>query len=151
MKRFLVAVKILLCATLCSTFVSAQSSGWDGVRQLSSGSQAKIVLRNGRSYNGHIRSVDDNGILLESGQSVTKQDIKRVLTKTRGHRGKHALIGGAIGAATGLGVGAALDANCSSFCLHEGVAILTPAFALIGLGVGALLPAHGWQEVYRSH
>ncbi len=145
------ALRFLLCATLCSTLVSAQSGDWDGVKQLSPGRQVKIALRNGTSYKGQLRSADDNSIVLESGKAVAKQDVKRVLTKTRGHRGKHALIGGGIGAAAGLGVGAGIDANCSSFCFHNlGKAVLTPAFAIIGLGVGALLPAGGWQEIYRS-
>jgi len=27
---------------------------------------------------------------------------------------------------------------------------LTPAFALLGAGIGALLPAGGWREIYRA-
>jgi hypothetical protein len=156
MKRVLVALRILLCATVCTSLLSAQSSDWEGVKRLSSGRQVKIVLGNGTSYKGHVRSVDENSLALESGRIAVKQEIKRVLIKTGGHRGKHALIGGAIGAAAGLGVGAGIDSGCnrSSFTIctgNLGKAVLTPAFGLIGLGIGALLPAGGWQEIYRCN
>jgi hypothetical protein len=36
------------------------------------------------------------------------------------------------------------------FTDNKGKAILTPGFALLGAGIGALLPAGGWREVYRS-
>ena len=69
---------------------------------------------------------------------------------------RHALIGLGIGAAGGLGLGAGIDAGCNPHaflgCLagpNFGKEVLTPVGAVIGFGIGAVLPAGGWREVYR--
>src|SRR6266478_8396819 len=87
-------------------------------------------------------------------RSIARETVRRVSLETNSHRGKHALIGAAIGAGGGLGAGIAIDNDCSPNAIvctgNQGKAILTPAFALLGAGIGALLPAGGWREIYRA-
>jgi len=90
----------------------------------------------------------------EGEQTLARDQVKRVSIRSKGHRGRNALIGAGIGAGAGLGIGASIDNNCSKTSIvctgNKGKAILTPAFGLLGAGIGALIPAGGWREVYRS-
>jgi hypothetical protein len=147
-------VFMLLGIVLASQFSLAQRGDWENVKQLPQGQDVKVRLLNGKSYRGPIQSVTDDRIILGSGQSVQKPDVQKVLSKGRSHRGRHALIGAGIGAAAGLGFGAAVDNDCtktSFFCTgNSGKAIATPLFAVVGLAIGAALPSSRWHEVYRG-
>ena len=147
-------VLMLLSVALASQTAFAEQSDWENVRQLTPGQEIKLRLFSGKSYRGSLQAVTDNGVILSSGQTVPKSDVRRLLSKNRSHRGKHALIGAGIGAAAGLSLGAAADSDCtktSYFCTgNAGKAIGTPLFAIIGLAIGAALPSNSWHEVYRS-
>jgi hypothetical protein len=137
-----------------SSFSIAQDVGWETVRQIPQGERVKIVLNSGKSHKGVLRSVSDNAIALGNTESYPKQDIRRVLVKKSGHRGRNALIGLGIGAGAGLASGAAIDNDCSKTSIictgNAGKAILTPVFGVLGLGIGAIVPTGGWKETYRS-
>lgn len=103
-------------------------------------------------------SVTDDAIVIHTNgaeQTFSRSSVQKAFSQRPGHRGRHALIGAAIGAGAGLGTGAAIDHDCSRQSIvctgNKGKAILTPVFGLIGAGIGAALPAGGWQEIYRSH
>jgi hypothetical protein len=135
----------------------AQNPAWNSLKQLTPGQQIRVALSDKKSYRGEFQAVTDDAIVLRANgtdQTLPRQSIQRVSSRRPSHRGRHALIGAAIGAGAGLGTGAAIDNDCNAQSIvctgNKGKAILTPVFGLLGAGIGALLPSGGWQEVYGS-
>ena len=135
----------------------AQSGDWATVQALAPGESIKVALQDGGSIRGKFQSASDTGLIIAAGagqKTLSRDNIRSVSVKHNGHRGRHALIGAAIGAGAGLGMGVAVDNDCtktSFVCTgNRGKAILTPVFALIGAGIGAVLPAGGWRKVYAK-
>jgi hypothetical protein len=134
----------------------AQSGDWATVQALAPGEQLKVALQNGGTVRGKFQSASDTDLMIAgaAGQKpLTRENVRSVSIK-HSHRGRHALIGAAIGAGAGLGLGVAVDNDCTKTSIvctgNRGKAILTPAFALIGAGIGAALPSGGWQHVYTQ-
>jgi hypothetical protein len=137
---------------------NAQTGDWATVQALAPGESIKVALQNGSTTHGKFQSASNTGLMIGSGarqETLLRENIRSVSVKHNGHRGRHALIGAAIGAGAGLGIGIAVDNDCTKTSIvctgNRGKAILTPAFALIGAAFGAALPAGGWREVYPSH
>lgn len=97
-------------------------------------------------------------------QSVARTSVVSVSLRGRGHRLRHMFIGLGVGAAGGLAAGAGFDAAFPCRykdlgCVPEpnvgqypsGKEIVTPIGGVLGLAVGALIPAGGWKEIYRLH
>jgi hypothetical protein len=148
---------LIIGMMLAPSLRAADNSDWANLKQLAPGQRVSLALFDGKSIHGDFLSVSETDITVRSAggeQNFPRQSVRRVSLQRNGHRGKHALIGAAIGAGAGLGAGAAIDAQCSPndiFCTgNKGKAILTPVFALVGAGIGALLPSHGWREIYRA-
>lgn len=146
-------VSLLVSSSLCA----AQNPDWNNLKQLSPSQQVRVVVNGGKSFKGELQSVTDDAIIIRANgadQTLSRSSVRKVSSRRPGHRLRHALIGAAVGAGVGLGAGAAIDNNCTRqdiVCTGNwGKGILTPAFGLIGAGIGALLPSGGWQEVYRS-
>lgn len=134
---------------LLSQNMPAQSNDWAIVKQLVPGQDVKVQLIKGKSYRGPVQSVADDSIQVGKDHVIQKQDVRRVLLPKPNHRVRHTLIGLAVGAGTGLAVGAAADAgDKSGWFPNLGKEILPPFFGVIGMGVGMLLPTGGWREVY---
>ena len=158
MRTFRLRVASLLFGLLVSCSLhAADNPGWNNLKQLSPGQQVRVVVNGNKTIKGQFQSsTDDALIILTKGgeQTVPRNSVQQVSSRRAGHRGRHALIGAAIGAGAGLGTGAAIDNDCSRNSIvctgNKGKAILTPVFGLLGAGIGALLPAGGWQEIYRS-
>ncbi len=147
-------VGLLVSSSLCG----AQNPEWNNLTQLTPGPQVRVVVNNNKSFKGQFQSTTDDAIIIRSkgtDQTLSRSSVQLVSSRRAGHRGRHAVIGAAIGAGAGLGIGAAIDNDCSPNSIvctgNKGKAILTPVFGLLGAGIGALLPAGGWQEVYRSN
>ena len=145
---------LLVSFSLCS----AQNPAWDNLKQLSAGMHVRVVANGKKSFDGQFQSTTDDAIIIRSkgeDQTFSRASVEKVFSRRAGHRGRHILIGAAIGAGAGLGTGAAVDNDCSRNSIvctgNKGKAILTPVFGLLGAGIGALLPAGGWQEVYRAN
>ena len=105
-------VLTLLGVAIITHLSSAQSSGWESVKQLPQGQEVKVALNDGKSYRGTLQSASDESVVISSAsvnQTIAQQDVRRVLSRSRGHRGRHILIGTAVGAGAGLGVGAGID------------------------------------------
>jgi hypothetical protein len=148
----------LLALLVSSSLCGAENPAWNNLKQLSPGQQIRVVLDSKKSFKGQFQSVADDAIIIHANgadQTLSRSSVQKVSSHRPGHRGRHALIGAAIGAGAGLGTGAAIDNDCSQQSIvctgNKGKAILTPVFGLIGAGIGALLPASGWLEVYRSN
>ena len=151
----------LLCTLLTLTarplIGAVEKSDWSSLKQIAPGQTVKVTVRDGASSQGDFQSATEDVLLLRvagEDRSIARETVQRVAIKTNSHRGKHALIGAAIGAGGGLGAGIAIDNDCSATSIvctgNKGKAIATPLFALLGAGIGALLPAGGWREVYRA-
>ncbi|SPE27603.1 exported hypothetical protein [Candidatus Sulfotelmatomonas gaucii] len=142
---------------LFSQLSFAQTSDWAIVKALSPGQKVKVMTTDGNSHVGAVQSVADDAIRIGKDQSIQKQDVRRVQLRSPGHHGRNALIGLGVGAVVGVASGAATGCSPNdknSFCFvtkGEAIAILTPFFAGVGGGIGALLPSHGeWRDIYNS-
>jgi hypothetical protein len=162
----LITTWILALALVFTREVAAQSvaapvsrSDWVAVQSLAIGGRIRVTTTDHKTIQGAFQSATGEGLALSQpsgAEMLARSSIKSVSVKGPGHRMRHALIGLGIGAAGGLGAGAAIDAGCHPHaflgCLAGpdfGKEVLTPVGAVIGLGIGAVLPAGGWREVYR--
>jgi hypothetical protein len=101
------AILVLVFLLLVPAFALAQSASdsWDNLKQLASGQEVQVVLNDAKSYSGHFQSVSDDGIVLRRGkdsQTCERQNVLRVSTRGKSHRGRNALIGLAVGAGAGV-------------------------------------------------
>jgi hypothetical protein len=148
-------VLTLLGVAIITHLSAAQSGTWESVKQLPQGQEVKVVLNHGKSYRGTMQSASDEAVVVSSSggsQTFGQQDVRRVLSRSRGHRGRHILIGLGLGAGAGVGVGAGIDGEQGhgAWFPNAGKEIFTPVGAVLGAVIGAALPASGWHEVYRK-
>jgi hypothetical protein len=123
-----------------------QQADWGNLTKLTQGDEIKVVVDRGSSRQGTFQSVTDDEITVHfatGNQTLARQSVRQVMAKRGGNRGKHALIGMAVGAGAGLGLGAAAD----HFQSHQSLEAL-PMGAAVGAGIGALLPSGGWKTIY---
>lgn len=158
MRRFCLRVALPLVGLLVSCSLHAtENPAWNNLKQLSPSQQVRVVVNSNKTVKGQFQSSTDDAIIIRSkgaDQTLSRNSVQQVSSRRAGHRGRHAIIGAAIGAGAGLGTGAAIDNDCSRNSIvctgNKGKAILAPVFGLLGAAIGALLPAGGWQEIYRS-
>ena len=133
---------------------------WDMLKQLSAGQEIRVVQNDAKSRRGTFHSVTDEAIVvsLAAGeQSISRQNVLRVSTKSKGHRRRNALIGASMGAGTGLVTGLTRgNVKCIPYCygpvipkaeLIGGFSVLG---AITGAIIGAVVPTGGWHEIYRA-
>jgi hypothetical protein len=134
-------------------------ANWANLKQLASGQQIRVVLNDAKSYSGQFQSVKDEGLVVRTGggeQTFERQNILRVSSQGKSHRGRNALIGLAVGTGAGVAVGVASpelgQGKCAQgSCVNaESAALAGFAGAAIGVGLGAVLPSGGWYDVYRA-
>ena len=106
------AILVLVFLLLVPAFAMAQSAkdSWDSLKQLASGQQIRIVLNDAKSYSGRFQSVSNDGLIVRTGggeQTFERQNVLRISTRGKGHRGRDALIGLAVGVSAGVIVGVA--------------------------------------------
>jgi hypothetical protein len=138
-------------------------SSWHNLKSLTPGQEIRVVMNNVKSYQGEFESFSDDGITLRQAageQTLARKDVLRVSRKGQDHRTRNAVIGAVVGAGAGLWIGLTpyRGRNCTQGpefqCgyppnphLAEG---LTPAGALAGAVVGAVIPTGGWHDIYRA-
>jgi hypothetical protein len=142
-----------------SAVAPVSKNDWNAVQSLPIGARIRVTTTDRKIIQGAFQSAADEGLALgqsSGAEMLARSSIKSVSVKGPGHRMRHALIGLGIGAAGGLGLGAGVDASCNPHaflgCIggpNFGKEVLTPVGAVIGFGIGAVLPAGGWREVYR--
>jgi len=124
---------------------------WESLNQLTSGQRIRVVLSAKKSYEGEFQSMNDQSILIREAtgdETFSRASVLRVSSKVQSHRTRNTLIGAAVGAAAGLGIGAATD-KPGSFFPNGGKEILTPIGAIVGALVGFVIPSGGWHDIYR--
>ena len=158
MKR---VIETLLLLLMVPGFSLAQplQNNWDNLRQLAPGRQIQIVLNDAESYTGQFQSASDERLVVRTGgtdQTFERQNILRVSTRGKRHRGRNALIGLAVGASAGvivavaspeLGTGKCAQGSCVDAGTVSMVGFLGGS---LGVGLGAAIPTGGWHDVYRA-
>jgi hypothetical protein len=148
----------LLAATLAATAAAQQAkpiANWANLNQLVTGAEIRVTLATGETLRGFVQRVTPESLAINattSQETLFRQDIRRVALKRPGHRGRHTLLGLAIGAGAGLALGAGVDSQRrpGDWFPSFGKAVLSPLGALIGTVVGVALPTGGWRDVYRA-
>jgi hypothetical protein len=134
----------------------AQEESWGNLRGLRAGEKIQVVEQNLKSQDGTFVGVSDEAItfrMIQDEVSVQRADVLRVSSREGMGRGKHTLIGLAIGAGGGLAVGLGLGSLFTES--NEGLknGAFLPAFVGlgtgIGAGIGAALPASR-PIIYRT-
>lgn len=156
--RHAIAPWALMFSLSFVTFAQTNKSSWTKLSALQPGTQIQVVDTARKVHSGTFVSASDTAIELRgtsSVQSIQKSDVRQVkLVKAR-NRGRHALIGGAIGAGAGTGIGAAAKGSCGSGIVCDTspakwVGAGAAVGAVVGAVVGALMPAHGGTTVYKA-
>lgn len=147
----------LVFSLSCVTLAQTSQSGWAKLSALQPGAQIQVVDTSAKVHSGSFVSASDTAIDLRgtsSEQSIQKSDVRQVKLVKGSSRGRHALIGGAIGAGAGAGIGVAAKGACSGIGCSNSSGKWAGAGAAVGavLGavVGAVMPAHGGTTVYKA-
>jgi hypothetical protein len=157
MRKLLLMICVL--AIPCVSWGQGDQASWTNLSSLYAGQKIQIVEMNSKKHSGTFVSFSETAIVYQDtagGQTIPKQDVRRVKLMENKHHLRNALIGGAVGAGVGAGIGAATYQPCSapSFCLpsigragHAGIGL---AIGLpVGAVVGVLLPSH--HTVYSAN
>ena len=125
------------------------SDAWSEVRQLAAGQDIRVVLDEATRLGGFRTADEDSITLVVAGQDqrVARTGIRQILVARGTHRRRNVLLGLAIGGVTGSVVVALHCRGQSPGCNEIGPAYFYP-FAGAGAGIGALLPARAWQQIY---
>ncbi len=133
-----------------ASWAGDSADSWDNLKQLRVGQKIEVVDMNLKSLKGQFLSFSEEVISLQVGNDqagVERSGVLRV-NSGRSKRGRNALIGLAIGAGAGLGVGAVLDRQATGEFKDFGVILGPPIGAGVGAGVGAAFG--GYRTIYRS-
>ena len=137
----------------------SRQANWDNLKGLATGDDIRLVLNDTKSYKAKFQSVSDETIavrLVTGEETFPRESVLRVSTKGKSHRGRNALIGLAVGAGAGVVVGVASpelgQGKCAQgSCVNaESAALAGFVGAVVGTGLGAVLPTGGWHDVYRA-
>jgi len=133
---------------------------WNDLRSLPADATVRVQTGLRHSIEGRLAGVTDDGLVVRirrREQTLPRASVISVSLRGKGHRAQHTLIGFAIGAGIGLGIGEAYDAghqcNKDEYCILTapvGKVILGPAGALIGTAIGAAIPANSWRIIYKK-
>ena len=149
------AVRPLLILTLACSALAQDHHDWQSLTKLQTGDKIQLTLKTGSSTEV-FQSVTPEE--LRAGTlTAKKEDVVKV--EHFGHagwgRGKKAALGAVIGFGGGFAIGAAASGcNRQQFgiCISRGVggAVVGAAGAIVGAGIGALLPTPGKELIYSA-
>jgi hypothetical protein len=143
----------------CASWAQNDKTSWTNLSALQPGQKIQIVEMNSKKHSGIFVSFSEIAIMYQDnagGQTIPRQDVRRVKIMENKHRLRNTLIGGLVGAGIGAAIGAGVFHECtpnppsSQFpnCLDpgvtrgEGAAILAPIGFLAGAAVGVFFPSH---------
>ena len=157
---------ICILGIACSSLAQGDKASWTNLSALHPGQKIQVVEMNSKKHSGTFVSFTETAILYQDnaiGQTIPRQDIRRVKLMENKHRLRNVLIGGVVGAGVGAAIGAGVFHGCTpnppssqfpncigaSVSRGEGAAILAPVGFLAGAVVGAFFPSH--HTIYRSN
>jgi hypothetical protein len=153
------ALVCFLILITCSLRAQDKKGDWKALYGLRSGEKIELVETGMKKHVGTFSTVTEEAIQMREGASdigIPKENVARVAVLDRSHRGRNALILGAVGAGAGAGIGAAASRcstsnNSFNLCgLGRGIAV--GLGGLVGLaggaGIGAAIPSH--PTIYRA-
>jgi hypothetical protein len=145
---------VFLCA-LVTAADGQDRRDWQSLAQLQAGDRIRLSLKT-----GPVEGVFQNWTPLQvAAGTVTarREDVLKIerYRKGGGGRGKHAAIGAAVGFGGGFAIGAAVGGcHPNELLCFGGRGTWGAAFggvgALIGAGVGALIPRHNKDLIYSA-
>jgi hypothetical protein len=150
-KRAILWILFCVVGIPCATFAQSSQTLWQNLSTLRAGQKIKVIekdatTKNAKTVTGTFASVSETALTLHQKgleRVIQRQDVRTVKLMGISHRLRNALIGGAVGAAGGAGVGAASWEN-RGFAGGKGIGAAVGAAIGFGIGaiVGALVPAH---------
>jgi hypothetical protein len=125
-----------------------QPSQWQNLAQVKAGTRVQVVEQSLKSISGKFLRFSDTDLTLrvEDRELVIPKDRVYRVSISGKNRKRNALIGLAAGSGIGLGVGLALLEREKGF--GGAVAGVTVAYAAVGAGVGAVVPAG--KTIYQA-
>ncbi len=156
---------ICILGIACAAWAQGDKDSWTNLSVLHPGQKIQIVEMNSKKHSGIFVSFSETAILYQDtagGQTIPRQEIRRVRLTENKHRLRNILIGGLVGAGVGAAIGAGVFHGCTpnnssgqfpncvgvSIGRGEGAAIIAPIGFLAGALVGAFVPGH--QTIYRA-
>jgi len=142
---------ICVLAIPCASSAQGDKTSWTNLSILHPGQKIQVVETNSKKHSGTFVSFSETAIVYEDaagGQTIPRQDVRRVKLSENKHHLRNALIGGAVGAGVGAGIGAAAEPSCTgNDCINViGKGAVAGIGAVVGFGVGAVvgvsLPSH---------
>ena len=136
----------LLLLVFTTAGLLAQADNWNLLRGIYVGQTVHVHMLDGHLNSGGFLSTSDAGIVIRlraGDQTFTKDQIKKVSVRNAGKRARNAGIGAAVAAAAIARPAASIIGEQSPAAYVAAVA----ATALIGAGIGALIP--GYDTIYR--
>src|SRR5262249_34027692 len=147
MNKRTIVIYILLLAVLSAPLAVLAQAGsgsnrdWAAVMTVHSGERLAIKLKNSRTLEGKLSDVSENGLALASGgktAEIKREDVQQVYRIAGASPKRPTLIGAAIGAAGGAGLGATAGGCRPGDILCFDRSRTIPIGAALGAGVGAL-------------
>jgi|SRR5580658_1788186 hypothetical protein len=141
---------ICILGIACAAWAQGDKDSWTNLSVLRPGQKIQIVEMNSKKHSGIFVSFSEAAIVYQDaagGQTIPRQEIRRVKLMENRHRLRNILIGGAVGAGVGAGVGAAKPECSGPDCINvigrgAVAAIGATVGAAVGAVVGALVPSH---------
>ncbi len=142
--RILIAVLATVCAL--------QAQSWDNLSKLKPGDRVKVLDTSGIERKGAFAGVSADAIMLrtEGGEeAIERAKVRRVQLRSVSHRVRNAMLGAAIGVATGVAIDNTLGRYLRNETGESDAARAMTYVAPIGLFGGLAAAFPGYRTVYR--
>ncbi len=143
----------LFCAIAlsCASVAQTGQSSWENLRHLKVDQRIQIIETSGAKHSVYFLSVSDSAIRFREniGERSIERSAIRSVKLTDPRRGRNALIGMGLGAASGATLGAATASPGGGFSGRGfGAFAVGILGAALGAGAGAILPTH--KTIYST-
>ena len=149
LRKLLIAICLLVIPHI--SLAQTNRGSWEALNSLHAGQKVEVVETGLKKHQGTFVTVSDEAIELREGSTeepIKRDNVMRVTALDKGHRGRNALIFGAVGAGVGAGIGAVTAGRYAEFGRGIPAAIGAGIGFAGGAVVGAALPSH--DTIYRA-
>ncbi|MGA9545582.1 MAG: hypothetical protein WBQ85_18560 [Candidatus Sulfotelmatobacter sp.] len=141
---------IFILGTACTSWAQGDRALWTNLSALRPGQRIEVVAMNSTKHSGIFVSFSEAAILYQDaagGQTIPKQEVRKVRLMENKHHVRNIIIGGVVGAGVGAGIGAAKPECSGPDCINvigrgTVAAIGATIGAAVGAVVGLLIPSH---------